>query len=84
MPNILLQSWDAYFRNVNNGATPGHAHAKPPPMATTSNLPQVVYSTPTTTSTNTHEVVNEHLSVQALIRGYQVLCSINIIIYFEF
>lgn len=30
---LLLQSWDAFFRNATNGAQPGAAYTPPPNLA---------------------------------------------------
>ncbi|CAK8678756.1 2-oxoglutarate dehydrogenase complex component E1-like isoform X2 [Clavelina lepadiformis] len=72
-PNSVHKSWDAYFRNVNMGAAPGQAYQAPPslgggvPGAMTAQTSEAVLDT-----SKIHEVVDEHLSVQALIRGYQI------------
>lgn len=69
---MIFQSWDAYFRNVNNGAPPGQAYQSPPTLCNNGNLfSSPVVSQPSDSSTMKH-LIDEHLSVQALIRGYQV------------
>ena len=71
---INFQSWDAYFRNVNNGAPPGEAYQSPPMFGgSVSTAAASVSSQPMGVDTaNMKEVIDEHLAVQALIRGYQV------------
>lgn len=63
----MLQSWDAFFRNASNGAGPGQAHCQVPaagtPLAvTTSGLPSQI----------SQKVLQDHQTMQALIRSYQV------------
>nr|CAB3264555.1 2-oxoglutarate dehydrogenase-like, mitochondrial [Phallusia mammillata] len=70
-PSSVHQSWNSYFRSVNAGVPPGQAYQSPP---TIGGSPATI---PVTTSTTVdagqiRDVVDEHLSVQALIRGYQI------------
>jgi hypothetical protein len=57
------QSWDAFFKSASAGMDPGQAYQSPP-------MPGQAY-VPTTAH---HQVqqIDDHLSVQAIIRSYQV------------
>ena len=73
----VFQSWDVYFRNVNNGAPPGQAYQSPPSLVASS---PAASSAPAAQKVDlaridAKEVIDEHLAVQALIRGYQVSVS---------
>lgn len=64
------QSWDIYFRNVNNDAKPGDAYQQPPALGGS------VSMVPPSSSGRSGALMDDvakHLSVQALIRGYQVM-----------
>lgn len=66
----VTQSWDIFFRNANNGATPGSAYQSPPsPAAITPVLPQALVGS----QANVQKLVEDHLAVQSLIRAYQVV-----------
>merc|ERR1719193_1512809 len=83
--NSVHKSWDSFFQNVNSGVAPGMAHQKPPvipmqtiqvPMGYTAAPAAPVQTTPAVPSDLSEneitKMVDEHLSVQALIRGYQI------------
>ncbi|KAF6023589.1 hypothetical protein EB796_018093 [Bugula neritina] len=65
-PNSVHKSWDAFFRGASAGAAPGEAHSQVPSPASgtvvASSLPSQI----------SHKVLQDHLSMQALIRSYQV------------
>uniref|UniRef100_H2ZNK1 2-oxoadipate dehydrogenase complex component E1 n=1 Tax=Ciona savignyi TaxID=51511 RepID=H2ZNK1_CIOSA len=68
-PNSVHKSWDVYFRNVNAGAPPGQAYQSPPSFS--SFTPPAVQGPDQAGQVS--DVVDKHLSVQSLIRGYQVI-----------
>jgi len=81
--NSVHKSWDSFFSNVNSGVAPGQAHQKPPviPMQTyqvpMGYSPPVAQPAPSSAPSDLSgneitKMVDEHLSVQALIRGYQI------------
>lgn len=76
-PNSVHKSWDAFFRSAAAGLKPGQAYQSPPSIsgaqfasfaanatqpATASDQPELV----------SHQHIDDHLSVQAIIRSYQV------------
>ena len=75
----FLQSWQSYFKSVNAGAAPGQAHQRPPPLGEA--LPDFSSqsSSPAVAGASVDSLVNEHLSVQALIRGYQVVYCLSVV-----
>ena len=62
-----FQSWDAFFRNASNGAAPGQAHAQVP--AAGSAMSVMPSSLPSQIS---QKELQDHQTMQALIRSYQV------------
>nr|XP_054773125.1 2-oxoglutarate dehydrogenase complex component E1-like [Lytechinus pictus] len=87
-PSSVHKSWDIFFRNAQNGAAPGTAYVAPPPIS--SMFPSM--PRPTVTSSHPamspapskavsgqldRKVIEDHLSVQTIIRSYQVslLCK---------
>ena len=58
---------------MNAGAAPGEAHQRPPTLG--GEVPQSFQPGQGVSGLNVESLVQEHLSVQALIRGYQVLDS---------
>ncbi|UYV61494.1 OGDHL [Cordylochernes scorpioides] len=76
-----LESWDTFFRSAQSGAVPGQAYQRPPQVST---VPMQVLVPPGATSVSlpmgTSPVgaqvaprdIEDHLSVQAIIRSYQV------------
>lgn len=75
-PTSVHKSWDTFFRNAN--AEPGQAHLRPPALSGT--VPPSV-SIPSFTDEGDSQVdahrtvsrdIDDHLSVYALIRSYQV------------
>nr|XP_039273817.1 2-oxoglutarate dehydrogenase, mitochondrial-like isoform X1 [Styela clava] len=71
-PSTVHKSWDVYFRNVNSGALPGEAYQRPPSLGGSAVVPTGTSSSLATQGGLSVENVDKHLSVQALIRGYQV------------
>ena len=83
-PNSVHKSWDIFFR-VSETAEPGHAYRSPTmPAPTIASYPSLSGRTPTTqaeirsavTSSDSLRDIEDHLSVQAIIRSYQV-CFFN-------
>lgn len=73
-PNSVHKSWDVYFRQIDGGAPVGSAYVSPPSIASTGTLEPVARSAaPAVAATaETHlKEVEDHLSVQAIIRAYQ-------------
>lgn len=62
--NSNLQSWNAYFTNVDSGMPPGSAYQRPP-VGGAEGLGLVGGSSA--------KEIEDHLNVQALIRAYQVI-----------
>ncbi|KAH7638297.1 2-oxoglutarate dehydrogenase [Dermatophagoides farinae] len=77
-PNSVHKSWDVFFR-VSETAEPGQAYLSPA-MPRTTMYPTASGRTPTTqaeirsavTSSDSLRDIEDHLSVQAIIRSYQV------------
>jgi len=74
-PDSVHKSWQAFFKGVNAGAPPGSAHQRPPSLggvmpSDVSLLDESPTARPSASSVES--LVQEHLSVQALIRGYQI------------
>lgn len=68
---LLLQSWDAFFRNANAGVPPGAAYQSPLALqGSPLTLPSVHKLTGA--KPNVEKLVADHLAVQSLIRAYQV------------
>ena len=74
-----MQSWDIFFRNAQNGAAPGTAYTPPPPVSTMYPAStQAVATTMTPPAGRSlgapldRRVIEDHLSVQTIIRSYQV------------
>lgn len=77
-PNSVHKSWDVFFR-VSENAEPGHAYQKPSvsrPMSLTDGSKLDIRSA--VTSSDSLRDIEDHLSVQAIIRSYQV-CFYSII-----
>ncbi|XP_038060334.1 2-oxoglutarate dehydrogenase, mitochondrial-like isoform X2 [Patiria miniata] len=75
-PKSVHKSWDIFFRNAQNGAAPGMAYTPPPaPTPAMYQTPtQAVTATPTRTlgAPLDRRVIEDHLSVQTIIRSYQL------------
>ena len=103
-PKSVHKSWDIFFRNATNNATPGTAHQKPPTMfpfasnamttaggsmAAAAAAPgfagnAMSFTRPNEmTSHSQHQDINDHLSVQAIIRSYQVSLFLNILYFYR-
>ena len=80
---MLLQSWDAFFRNASNGLGPGLAYQPPPGIG----MKPVPYSDISIANgkaqqqdvdiqqIDIHNLIQDHLAVFSLIRGYQVIVN---------
>lgn len=78
-PNSVHKSWDAFFKSAAAGALPGQAYQAPPsPGSSLSFAPSSGGTVPrpaegaTATPTQQVQQIDDHLSVQAIIRSYQV------------
>ncbi|PIK53563.1 putative 2-oxoglutarate dehydrogenase, mitochondrial-like [Apostichopus japonicus] len=79
-PNSVHKSWDIFFKNAENGAAPGTAYSPPPPVeagypspATSSaTIPASQVIQDVSAKTLDRKVIEDHLSVQAIIRSYQL------------
>ncbi|XP_028405174.1 2-oxoglutarate dehydrogenase-like, mitochondrial [Dendronephthya gigantea] len=72
-PNSVHSSWNAYFKNIENGAQAGEAYTPPPsiiPQERNSSLPDVL--SPNNISSDSRTVIQKHLAVYSLIRSYQI------------
>ncbi|XP_065186888.1 2-oxoglutarate dehydrogenase complex component E1-like [Sycon ciliatum] len=65
--NSVHKSWDAFFKAARAGARPGEAHARPP-TASGASLPM----SKGVSEEKLQSIVDDHLSVQHLIRAYQI------------
>ncbi|XP_078492481.1 2-oxoglutarate dehydrogenase complex component E1-like isoform X2 [Ciona intestinalis] len=70
-PKSVHKSWDAYFKNVSAGALPGQAYQSPPDIGSSPMSAPQAGGIPID-GAQIKEVVDKHLSVQSLIRGYQI------------
>ncbi|CAL8073197.1 unnamed protein product [Calicophoron daubneyi] len=70
-PNSVHKSWDIYFRSVASGAAPGEAYSRPPTLGRelAVGAQQLVDSR----VAQDVKTIEEHLSVQNIIRSYQAL-----------
>lgn len=77
---LFQQSWDIFFKNAENGAAPGTAYSPPPPVeagypspaASSAAIPASQVIQDVSAKTLDRKVIEDHLSVQAIIRSYQV------------
>ena len=69
-PNSVHKSWDAFFKASAAGLQPGLAYQPPPYLA--SHLAAGQPSHSSETDLVSHQHIDDHLSVQAIIRSYQV------------
>ncbi len=80
-PNTVHKSWDAFFKSATAGVQPGLAYQSPPSLGvSTATAPQLQTTTALTPSktdatTVAQRDIDDHLSVQAIIRSYQVSIS---------
>lgn len=77
---FLSQSWEIYFKNLTNGLGPGAAYQAPPGVG----VKPVPYSEISIANgkakqqdidiqqIDIHDLIQDHLAVFSLIRGYQV------------
>ncbi|CAG8442109.1 1312_t:CDS:2 [Diversispora eburnea] len=65
-PNSVHLSWQVYFKNMQNGVSPGNAYQPPPTI-----VPLTGMSTSLSPTTEPHDVY-DHMKVQLLVRAYQV------------
>lgn len=69
-PGSVHKSWDAFFKGASKDVLPGAAHVRPPPSGGSVPLPSA--SASGTVAPSAHREIDDHLSVQAIIRSYQV------------
>ncbi len=80
-PNTVHKSWDAFFKSATAGVQPGLAYQSPPSLGSSAAaVPQLQPTTSLTPSQTdvtsvAHRDIDDHLSVQAIIRSYQVSIS---------
>ncbi|XP_033123108.1 2-oxoglutarate dehydrogenase, mitochondrial-like isoform X2 [Anneissia japonica] len=69
-PQSVHKSWDIFFRNAEKGAAPGTAYQAPPSvMSMVSSGGSLAAPVSKTVD---RQVIEDHLSVQAIIRSYQI------------
>lgn len=68
-PKSVHKSWDAFFKASSAGLQPGLAYQAPPSLTSSSALSK---SHSSETDLISHQHIDDHLSVQAIIRSYQV------------
>ncbi|XP_074595074.1 oxoglutarate dehydrogenase Nc73EF isoform X2 [Brevipalpus obovatus] len=77
-PSSVHQSWQAFFKSATAGLEPGQAYQSPPTISSTSiraGMPMAQTEksdTEKTTSVIESTNIEDHLSVQAIIRSYQI------------
>ncbi|XP_035230854.1 2-oxoglutarate dehydrogenase, mitochondrial-like [Stegodyphus dumicola] len=81
-PNSVHKSWDAFFRNTSEGAEPGVAYQSPPlapiqyVQVPLDHIQGTALTSLTPSAVSAQHVeprgIEDHLSVQAIIRSYQV------------
>ncbi|THD22927.1 2-oxoglutarate dehydrogenase mitochondrial [Fasciola hepatica] len=71
-PSSVHKSWDIYFRGVTSGAKFGEAYTPPPTLGRQGPYLQQI-ETPSFQGTLNVKTIEDHLSVQAIIRSYQSL-----------
>jgi len=77
-PKSVHKSWDAYFRQVDAGAAPGTAYVSPPAISSTGTLTiplgavTVAASAAAAPAGISPKEIEDHLSVQTIIRAYQM------------
>ena len=70
----FFQSWDAYFRQVQNGMPPGQAYQPPPILGQMAGMVATRQTVPSAVDQSTiNSLVSDHLAVYSLIRCYQVI-----------
>lgn len=84
------QSWDSFFRNSSGGAAPGNAYQAPPSLAApgknqvpiSSIVPHLGVGAGMPSQVS-EKLIDDHLSVQGLIRSYQVSPIVSALIEVE-
>lgn len=71
-PIFRIQSWDAFFKSATAGAQPGQAYQSPPSLAGSSPSPPLPSQGVAPNGAPALRNIDDHLSVQAIIRSYQV------------
>lgn len=72
-PKSVHRSWDAYFRQVQNGMPPGQAYQPPPILGQQAGMVATRQTVPSATDQSTiNSLVSDHLAVYSLIRCYQI------------
>lgn len=72
-PKSVHRSWDAYFRQVQNGMPPGQAYQPPPILGQRPGMVATRETVPSAVDQSTiSSLVSDHLAVYSLIRCYQI------------
>ncbi|XP_068706472.1 2-oxoglutarate dehydrogenase complex component E1-like [Montipora foliosa] len=72
-PKSVHRSWDAYFRQVQNGMPPGQAYQPPPILGQRPGMVATRETVPSAVDQSTiNSLVSDHLAVYSLIRCYQI------------
>ncbi|XP_041362850.1 2-oxoglutarate dehydrogenase, mitochondrial-like isoform X1 [Gigantopelta aegis] len=72
-PSSVHKSWDSFFRQTAKGAPPGQAYVRPPTLASSSGVPATLPTHAVTQGVPIDEkIIEDHLSVQTIIRSYQI------------
>ncbi|CAH8567365.1 unnamed protein product [Schistosoma turkestanicum] len=73
-PDSVHKSWDIYFRRLASGAAPGNAYVQPPTLGKESlDLAHLAPQITGQAVAPSLKTIEDHLSVQAIIRSYQSL-----------
>ena len=79
---FCFQSWDSYFSSVTKGLRPSQAFQSPPAIgggtAPKFGQRQEPSATQTAPAGNVQKIIRDHLSVQSIIRAYQVATWMHI------
>jgi len=67
-----VQSWDAFFRNVSNDVAPGLAHVTTSTDSDARSAAVQHVSSAAATAAVPSKLIEDHLSLQAITRAYQV------------
>ncbi|XP_076462504.1 2-oxoglutarate dehydrogenase complex component E1-like isoform X1 [Babylonia areolata] len=72
-PSSVHKSWDSFFRQAGSGALPGQAYVRPPTLSPSPSAPIPLPRHAVTQGAPVDEkTIEDHLSVQSIIRSYQI------------